>query len=72
MSEGWPLIHRCHGWGTHTCFCCLPCPQMTDFTDGGRTKKLKVTLPLEQVQPYVLGKAGEGASGWAGTVNEEM
>ncbi|KAL4440210.1 hypothetical protein ABPG75_003211 [Micractinium tetrahymenae] len=31
--------------------------QMTDFTEGGRTKRLKVTLPLEQVQPYVLARA---------------
>ncbi|PSC73461.1 DNA N-6-adenine-methyltransferase (Dam) [Micractinium conductrix] len=30
--------------------------QMTDFTDGGRTKKLKVQLPLETVLPYVVGK----------------
>lgn len=36
---------------------------MTDFTEGGRTRKLKVTLPLEQVLPYVLGKAGK-RGGW--------
>ena len=43
---------------------------MTDITDGGRTKKLKLELPVEQVLPFVQPKPGERAGRGQGTQRE--
>lgn len=42
---------------------CMSSANFANAAAGGRTKKLKVQLPLETVLPYVVGKQGEVAGG---------